>query len=137
MSKEYERFRNQLPQRKIFFLNCAKLAFGLIHSHARKNWLRAICESDDEHLRAAVLLGFVGALAKEMPMAEYNLKHGRGRRPKIEEMLMIEAERGMSGLTTPQAVIKVGIARTEATAKKKAAAMRSRRYRAKKKNVTK
>ncbi len=139
MSKEYERFKKQLPQRELFFVRCASHAFRKFPKLGRHNWLRVICESE-EHLRESILLGFVKTLAKDMAKAEYDLKPGRGRRPKLEEIeekLMVEAEREIGELTTPQAVMKTGVARTQKDAIKKAKAMKSWRYREKRKNVTK
>lgn len=135
MSKEYERFKKRLPQRERFFLRCASLAFGRIRATARLNWLRAICESD-ENLRASILLDFVRILAKEMAGVEYHLLPQRGTRPMIEETALIEADSIELGLSLPKAMMKTGAARNIQTARKKAAAIRSRKYRAKKRNVT-
>jgi hypothetical protein len=132
MSKEYERFKKRLPQRERFFRRCAGLAFGRLHREERLNWLRAICASE-EKLRVAVLREFVDVLAKEMARAEYRVRPHRGRRPKIEETAMIEADAQALRLPLPEVIQKTGVARTMQTAKKKAAAIRSRKYRAKKK----
>lgn len=132
MSKERERFNRSLPDRQLFYRRCAGLAFGMIDKTARRNWLRAICDSD-ERLRESILRGFVDALAKEMASAEFFLKRTRGRLPKVEETELIEAECRTGNLSLTQAAIKTRSVRTIDSAKKKAAAIRSRRYRTKKK----
>lgn len=79
-----------------------------------------------------VLKGFVDAVARQMSTAERTMKPGRGRRPKLEETTLYEIEREQ-GASAPQAVRKATGAISADAQKKKASALRSRRYRQKKK----
>lgn len=135
MSKELKRIQRQLPAREQFYRRCAGLAFGMLHATARRNWLHAICNSD-KRLQASILRGFVDALAKEMAKAETFLLRSRGAPAKIEETASIEADSEALGLPLPKAIMKTGAARNTQTARRKAAAIRSRKYRAKKRSVT-
>jgi len=136
MSKESRRQRQQLPARQQFYKKCAGLAFGRLTKTGQRNWLNAICDADEEHIRLDILHRFALAIAGEMAHTEGILSRSRGRPSKLTETMDIEFERITGGLNTPQAAMKAGVVRSRESASKKATAMRSRRYRAKKKNVT-
>lgn len=134
-SKEAARLARTRVHRERFYKCCLGLAFGRLHPTELQNWFRAICEVE-ESLRVAVLLEFLRTVAEEMPWAEDRLKRGRGCPPKIEESALIEADSDALGLSLPEAIMKTGAAQNIKTARKKATAIRSRRYRAKKRSVT-
>jgi hypothetical protein len=133
MSKETARFNRELPKRERFYVQCIGLAFGNFPKVARRNWLRGICENR-ETLREAILLDFLRNVAKEMASVERHLRRGRGRPSMIEDTFLTLADSEELGLPLKKTLMKTGTQNNE-TASKKAAAIRSRKSRAK--NVTK
>lgn len=135
MSKERERLKKQLPERKRFYERCAHLAFASLDEIQRHNWLHEICEGE-ERIRLAMLHDFVIVVARKMAEVECNLKPGRGPRPKTLETAILRADAKVLGKTLPKTIMETGRTRNKETAGKEAAKQRSREYRVRKKNVT-